>query len=203
MNGLLAQFMALLAALFAIFGTSVDGHKMPDRPAIVQSVPASTKGVLPANNSSKSALSSTTPSDDSIKSMDKNSIPNRIEMTGAIKNMKTTGGSTTLEVSNQTFIVDVKTKVTGKLEVGALVLVEATQQTNGTLLASSVQVIKVDVTVQPPDNQKPEAQSNKDDSKKDDGKTDNKDSSSGDKSGTSGSGDDKSGGDSKGKGGGK
>lgn len=166
MNGLLAQLMAALAALTAI-GLPVEAKKMPDRPAIVQPLPASAKSVAPASNPGKSSVGSAKARDDSGKSLDNSSKANRIEITGAIKSIKNDGSATTIVVGNQIIIVDAKTKVTGKLDVGVKIQIEAIQQSNGSLLASTVEVKKADANVNPSDD-KNSSTLKTDDTKKED-----------------------------------
>ena len=190
MNELIAQLLAALVALAAAVGSPIDAKKLPDRPAIVQPAPAAPKGLVSTTNSKSS--------DDANKALDNSSKLNRIEIQGAIVSVKTNGATTTITVGDQSITVDAKTKVQGKLEVGAKVQIEAIKEANGNLVASQVEVKKTDVIVKPSDDKKKTDATIKPSDDKlgksgtDDSKQDDKSGSS-EKSGSDKSGDDKSG----------
>lgn len=206
MNQFIAQLFAALAALSAAIGSPVEVNKSPDRPAIVQAAPASTKNAV-TTNSNKNASAVTKPSDDKKSAVDNSSKLNHIEIKGTVESVNANGNTTTITVGNQTISVDSKTKVEGKLETGVKVQIEAIQQINGSLVASQVEVKKDDVIVKPSDDT--DTKGKTDDSKdvkkdehsnvkagSDDSKietTSNDSKSSDDKSGSSSSEDSKSG----------
>jgi hypothetical protein len=197
MNQFLAQLMAALAALSAAIGTPVDAGKLPDRPAIVQSVPASSKGVISTSPNQPSDF--TKSSDDVNKVLDNSSKSNQIEVAGTVASVQTNGSTTTITIGGQTITVDSSTKVEGKLEVGAQVQVEATKQASGDLVAFQIEVKTASATKPTEDKTSTQIKSGDTKNSKDSGsqissndsKSDTKsvsgtnDSSSNDKSGTS------------------
>jgi hypothetical protein len=208
--------LAALVAFAAATGSPIDADKLPDRPVIVQPVPAS----APVRNGLPAASKLNATQDDSTKSNSINKVED-VELKGTIQ--KVSGN--TITVNGQSITIAPSTKVEGKLEVGATVRVEGMNQ-NGSFVAKEVNVTltstgakssddkskktdvtikpsddkkKIDATIKPSDDKKLEDQSkhdSKDDSKKDDksGKSGSDDSKKDDKSGSSDkSGSDKSG----------
>lgn len=140
MNQMLAALFGFLTAMSSATGGFADAKKMPDRPAIVQSVPASvsTKNAAPL----------------SVKADNKGNDPAKstgVELQGAITNIN----GNTITVNGVKITLDAKTKVEGKPQVGVLVRVEGINQ-NGNVIAKEIQVAKSNdsntTTVKPSDD---------------------------------------------------
>ena len=192
MNQFLTDLLVFLTALGTAIGAPMDAKKMPDRPAIVQSAPASVpaKNVAPAQNAVPGTSKDDKTTVPSVKTED-------VHIAGAITSIN----GNTITVNGKTITVDAKTKVEGKLELGKVVQIEGVNQ-NGTMIAKEVKGTKPDdsktsVTNSSSNQANDQSKDKSSDDKKDDSKKDGSDGKSGGSDDKSGSGDD-----SKGKGGG-
>lgn len=125
MDAMIHTLLALVAALNVLAGTPSNPGSMPDRPAIVQSVPAA-----PAVSQKNKEVESV-----KIETPEAKPASSSVEIKGAITNIQ----GKVITVNGQKITLGSNVEIKGQLKVGAAVQVEAVK-VNGNLTASEIEV---------------------------------------------------------------